>query len=410
MRALPALAAAALCACSGARTPPARQRPCDALPLLGQTELAALASDAAGGLALVGSLQAPPLRVATAVSDAAGGFLLRTDPEARVSFLHGFGAARPLAAALAPDGSAVVVGSAGRRCFAARLDAQGREAWSSQLLGEGESICRAVAIDERTSDVWAAGEFSGAVGGVRSAGRSDALVLKIAFSSGEMRLARAFGGAGAETADAIAVTGSGMVVVAGTFGAGVPEAASAVDFGRGPVAGAGDADGYLMSLDPERFATRWVSTAAEHGDDAIAAVAVREGRVYAAANLHRERPGAPCGGEVALLRNAEWVRVAEEDCLAARGLIFDEAGRLWSLENAGRGIRARAFSPEDGEGIGVRSWAAERTAMRGIGIAPIPGGFAVAGTTSGETVLCGKPIGSPGEQTGFLTWVRDLGF
>ncbi|HTO98687.1 MAG TPA: hypothetical protein VMK66_16670, partial [Myxococcales bacterium] len=232
---------------------------------------------------------------------------------------------------------------------------------------------------------------------------------KIVANTGEMRLVRTFGGAGAETAEAIAVAGPGTVVVAGTFGASVPQSFSAVDFGRGPVAGAGDADGYLLALDAERFTTRWVSTAGEPGDDGIVSLATREGQVYAAANLMKEQPGAPCGGSVALLRNAEWVRVAEEDCIAARGLAFDEAGRLWSLEDAGRGVRARAFSPVDGESLGVRTWGAERAAMRAIGIAAIPGGFALAATTSGETVLCGKPIGSPGEETTFINWVRDLG-
>ena len=107
------------------------------------------------------------------------------------------GPARPLALTIAPDGGTVVVGQSQRHCIAARLDGQGREVWASTLAGDGESACRAVAFDERTGDIWAAGEFTGTVGPTRAAGLTDAFVVRISGVTGEMRLVRTFGGKGA---------------------------------------------------------------------------------------------------------------------------------------------------------------------------------------------------------------------
>jgi len=111
---------------------------------------------------------------------------------------------------------------------------------------------------------------------------------------------------------------------------------------------------------------------------------------------------------VVVLRNREWARVEEDECLSARAAAFDDASRLWVLENAGRALRARAFSPGDGAPLGSRSWSGERAAVRGVGIARVPGGFAAAAATDGELVACGKPVGNAGEQTAFVIWVRDV--
>src|SRR5437764_927424 len=109
-------------------------------------------------------------------------------------------------------------GQSQRHCIAARLDGQGREVWASTLAGDGESACRAVAFDERTGDIWAAGEFTGTVGPTRAAGLTDAFVVRISGVTGEIRLVHTFGGKGAEHATALALTDAGDVIVAGTFG------------------------------------------------------------------------------------------------------------------------------------------------------------------------------------------------
>ena len=86
----------------------------------------------------------------------------------------------------------------------------------------------------------------------------------------------------------------------------------------------------------------------------------------------------------------------------------DDATRLWVLENAGRTLRARAFAPRDGEPLGFRMWAGERASLHGAGIGRVPGGFAIAALTDGEAMICGRPVGSTGEETAFVAWVRDL--
>jgi len=378
------------------------------LPLLGKATPSALATDEAGGIALAGTSKSARLRSGSATLDAPGGFVLRADGSGRVSWIHGLGAAQPLADVVEPDGSVVVVGQAQRQCFAVRLAAaDGKEVWTSRLAGAGESTCRAVAMDPRSGDLWAVGEFSGSLGPARSAGSSDALVLKIAVASGEMRLARTFGSKGTDFADAVSVTATGDAIVAGGFGGDVDAASVEIDFGRGVVRGAGGSDGYVVGLSPEG-GTRWVSVLGENGDDEVIAVAARGGAIIAAANAHRERRGAQCGGHVLVLRRGEWVRVMEDDCTSARAATFDEWGRFWTLENTGRTLRARAFGPRDGEPLGSRAWAGERASLQAGGIARVPGGLAAAGATDGEAIVCGRPVGSAGEPAAFVVWIRDL--
>jgi len=410
MRVRSLLIAVVCWACSSAPPAPSGSAPppCDALPLVGKATPSALAGDEGGGIALVGTSRGAQLRSGSAMLDASGGFALRTDGAGRVSWIHALGAAQPLAVALEPDGSVVVVGQAQRQCFAARLAAgDGRELWTSRLTGIGESACRGVAVDPRNGDLWAVGEFSGSLGPVRSAGLSDALVLKVAAANGEMRLARTFGSKGTDVANAVAVTPSGDAVVGGSFGADVDASVAEIDFGRGAVRGAGGADGFLVGLAPEG-GTRWVSVAGEHGEDEIVAVAARGSAVFAAANAHRDRKGAECGGHILVLRRGEWVRAMDDECTSARAAAIDDSGRFWTLESSGRSLRARAFRPGDGAPLGFRAWAGDRAAVRAGGIARVPGGLAAAGITDGEAIVCGKPVGSAGEPAAFVVWVRDL--
>jgi hypothetical protein len=404
-----ALLCAALCACSSAQPTPSggTVASCDVLPMLGKAGPAALASDGAGGIALAGTSTGPQLRAGLAVMEGQGGFVLRAGADGQVGWIRNMGALRPLAAAIMPDGGVVVVGQAQRHCFAARLSADGGGAWSSRLTGDGESSCRAVALDPRSGDLWAVGEFTGSMGPVRSQGLTDAVVLKIVGATGEMRLMRTFGSRGTDTATSVVVTPTGDVIVAGSFGADVDASVASVDFGRGAVPTAGGSDGYVVALSPEG-GTRWASIAGEQGEDEVVAVAARGTAVYAAANVHRERQGAPCGGHVLILRKGEWVRVVEDTCASVRAAAFDGTGRFWALENVGRGLRALAFAPRDGEPLGSRTWSGERSTVRGAAMAPVPGGFAVAAVTDGESMACGKPIGNAGEQTAFVLWVRDL--
>jgi hypothetical protein len=407
MRAFARLALVASCAWSCARAIRApAARVCDVLQIAGNASLMTFAADTAGGIALGGD-SGGRLRAGPLVVDAPGGFILRTTAARDPAWVRPMSAARPLAVAIAPDGTTIVVGQTRRHCFASRLDVQGREAWTSALGGDGESACRAVAFDESSGDVWAAGEFTGALGPARSAGMTDLFVLRINGRSGEMRLVRALGGQGAERASSIAVNGEGEIVVAGTFGLDVDASLSQVNFGRGPARATEGADAFLLGLGSDG-GTRWISLVGEHGDDEVVGLAARDNAVFAAANLHRARDGARCGGQAAVLRNHDWVQLEDDECVAVRALTVDDSGRIWTLENTGRAARARAFAPTDGSLLGMRSWDADRATVRGIGIARVPGGFAAAAVVDGELTACGKPVGNAGERTPFVVWVRDV--
>src|SRR5207253_431481 len=113
-----------------------------------------------------------------------------------------------------------------------------------------------------------------------------------------------------------------LAVVGGTFGAYVDASVSEVSFGRGALRASDGADGFLVAISAEG-ATRWTSVVGEQGDDEVVALATHDGAVHAAANVHRERIGARCGGHVVVLRNREWARVEEDECLSARAAAFD---------------------------------------------------------------------------------------
>ena len=406
MRASIALFIALPCACSSARPKEEMLAPaaCDLLPILGTVRPEALASDPDGGLAVVGTSRTGRVRAAAASVDNAPAFVLRIAADGSIRWMRGFLADHPLAVAIAGD-DVVVAGESQRRCFVARYSSDGRSLWNVSLAGESTSACKAVAVDAN-GNVFAAGTFSGALGPARSSGLTDGFVVRSAAATGDMRLLRAFGGGGTDSADAIAVNATGDVVVAGAFGGDVDASVSAVDFGKGPVRTAGGSDGYLLTLTPEGV-TRSIALASEWGEDRIGAVAAVGNGVYALATVHADRNAVGCSGETIALRAGEWARVLP-GCASPRALAPDDAGRLWALLQSGRTLQAMAFSPRDGEPLGSRRWSQEGVTVRGAGIARIPGGFAIAGQTDGELIACGRPVGSAGEQTGFVLWQRDL--
>jgi hypothetical protein len=406
MRASIVLSVALTCACSSARPkdeavgPP----PCDLLPILGMVRPEAVASDPDGGLVVAGTSRSGRVRVGPAAADGATAFVLRIGPDASVRWLRRIEGEHPLAVAIAGD-DVVVAGESQRRCFVARYSSDGRSLWNVSLGGESSSACKAVAVDAN-GNVFAAGVFSGALGPARSGGSTDAFVVRSAAATGDMRLLRAFGGGGTDSADAIAVNATGEVVVAGAFGGDVDASVSAVDFGKGPVRTAGGSDGYLLTLTPDGI-TRSIALASEVGEDRFAAVTTAAGGVYALATVHADRNAVGCSGETVALRPGEWARLLP-GCATPRALASDDAGRLWALLQAGKTLQAIAFSPRDGEPLGSRHWSQDGVTVRGAGIARVPGGFAVAAQTDGELIACGKPVGSAGEQTGFVLWQRDL--
>ncbi len=434
-----ALAALLLCACTAVRPAPVAAGPaaCEALALLGAAEPSALAADPRGGVAVAGKFSGV-LRAGSAAVSSAGGsdaFVLRTSSDSSVRWLHRLGGAGDdgaSAVAVAPNGDVVAAGFVEDHCFAARLAAaDGRELWTARLDGAGESNCRALAFDAR-GDLWATGSFSGSLKTARSAGLSDLLVVKFAGATGEATLLRAIGGKGNDLPRALLVLPSGSVLVAGQFGGEVDVSEGAVDFGQGPVATAGDYDGFLLQLAADGT-TQWVATFGDNGDDGIDALAAGpDGAIYASghhqpAGSYQGRSPHDVGNFTGIVLRysrqgrGEWVRIFEGPSSAANSLAFDHHGRLWTA-GASRGLRfgdttiepvggldgfALALDPRSGEPLGSRRWGSvELDLIRGL--APIPGGLALTGFTRGEILECGKPIGSPGEQTSFVFWLRNF--
>src|SRR5438552_8610802 len=242
-----------LCACSAARPSPSKAEAplCDALPFLGSAELRALASDTQGGLAAAGEFSGS-LRIGASSIASAGGtdaFVLRTEPDGSVRWLHRLGGARDDragAVALAANGDAVIAGSAEGKCLVARLAADdGHELWNNAF--DAESFCRALAFDDK-GDLWTAGSYAGSLfHRADSNGITDAVVAHLSGQTGGVSFVRGFGGKGREVARALAVAPSGDVILGGQFGGEVDVSESSVDFGRGAIASKGDFDAFLIS-------------------------------------------------------------------------------------------------------------------------------------------------------------------
>ena len=399
--------------------------------MLGKAEPLALAADPEGGLAVAGAFDGA-LRVGQATASSRGVFVLRTEANGSVRWLHSMPADGASAVSFFANGDAAVVGRAGDHCFAARLAAaDGREVWTASLPGEGESSCRALSIDAR-GEVWATGYFSGFLGGFRSNGMYDFFVVKFAGDSGTATLVRAIGGKGKELPRAIVALPSGGAVVAGQFGGEVDVSESDVDFGKGPVRSAGDYDGFVLMLAADGK-TSWVATFGDNGDDEVNALLVADyGAIFAsghhqpAGNYRGLNPHAVGNFEGIVLRysmdgRGEWVRIFDGPSSVANYLAFDPQGRVWTagvehglrvgsvqVDDAGHGdAYALAFDPRNGEPLGYRRFGGPAFEIA-RGLARLPDGLALTGFTEGEVQICGKPVGTFGEQTAFVVWLRDL--
>ena len=421
-----------LLACAGAAPPPTPRGPlpCDALPMLGDAEPRAIAADDAGGVVVAGDFRGP-LRIDRFSIQGEGIFVLRLEPDSRSRWLKAVGGAgfRAHAAALLQNGDVVVAGEAQGRCFAARLAAaDGAQVWQTVTGGDGSS-CNALSRD----GAWLAGSFTGVLNAdTASRGMTDVLVAQLT-GAGEIRLVRTFGGKGRDLARAIAAAPNGGVLVAGQFGGEVDVSESSVDFGRGAVRSAGDFDGFVVALGPDGK-TRWAATFGDNGDDDVAALALgADGAVFAAGH---HQPAGEFRGLVphdvgnftaAVLRysaagRGDWVRIFEGRNSSASSLALDGEGRVWAagdfsgalslgaskLAAAGKqdGF-AFALSPVKGEPLGGRTFGSPGV-DRIAGIAAVPGGIALAGSTRGEMPICSKVVGTAGEATGFVAWLRDL--
>jgi hypothetical protein len=226
-------------------------------------------------------------------------FVVKLDPTGKYAWNKSFGSAsgdsyiNTLAAA--SDGGAVIAGSftdtidfgggpltgAGADdVFVARIDGFGDPVWSKSYGSAGNQSGTAVHVDAAGS-VILAGQFVGSIdfgGGALTAAegdvtRPDIFVAKL-DAAGSHTWSKRFGDVDIDTAAGIRADSDGNIVLAGGF-------KGAIDFGGGPLASAGGADGYsdvfVAKFDPSG-AQLWARRYGDKEAQEAAAVAIDSGR------------------------------------------------------------------------------------------------------------------------------------
>ncbi len=141
-------------------------------------------------------------------------------------------------------GGGNLVSAGGADIFVAKYDVSGAHLWSHHFGGTGFDYGYAVAVDG-SGNVVVTGYFVGTAnfggGNLGSAGSWDIFVAKY-NASGAHQWSQRFGGTGVDYGDAVALDGSGNVVVTGYF-------AGTVNFGGGDLMSAGSYDIFVAKYD-----------------------------------------------------------------------------------------------------------------------------------------------------------------
>ncbi|MBW2456970.1 MAG: hypothetical protein JRI68_20820 [Deltaproteobacteria bacterium] len=140
-------------------------------------------------------------------------------------------------------GGATMDDDGGRDMFIAKLDAAGNHQWSKQYGDGQEQEGRAIAVDG-TGNVVVTGRFRGAIdfggGGLNSAGGWDVFAVKL-DSSGNQLWAQAYGDALDQEGWGLAIDPADNVLLTGAFRFGI-------NFGGGALSWSGGGDVYLAKL------------------------------------------------------------------------------------------------------------------------------------------------------------------
>jgi hypothetical protein len=169
--------------------------------------------------------------------------------------------------------------------FVASYDTGGTFRWLAALGGTGWDQAQALFFDTPRDRLVIGGYFSDTVdfgdGTPRtSAGLRDALVLTLS-PTGSSPSVRIFGGAGSQEVRSVAVAADGSMVIGGTF-------ERSVDFGGGPLASNGMADGFVAAFD-STGAHAFSRNFGSNMGDQVNAVAIDDaGNVYIAGQFLRD--------------------------------------------------------------------------------------------------------------------------
>lgn len=141
-------------------------------------------------------------------------------------------------------GGSPLVAAGMHDAFLVKLTPTGTPSWSLRWGGVAHDVGWRVAVDAG-GNVFAAGRFEGQVdfgtGLVASAGAHDLFLVKV-DPNGQHLFSRRFGGSAEEHVYDLAVDSTGAVIITGAT-------RGSVDFGGGPLCGAGGSDAFLVKLD-----------------------------------------------------------------------------------------------------------------------------------------------------------------
>jgi hypothetical protein len=174
-------------------------------------------------------------------------------------------------------------------CFVIAVDARnGAVKRGLRLGGEGEELCRAIAVG--ADGIYLSGAFSErvALGATTliSRGSHDVFVARLTRAL-SVEWATQLGGPNNDLARGLGVDGQRGVIAVGTFGGDVASGNGSADLGAGPVATAGDFDAFVAALD-SAGRTRWAHRLGNSGFDVAKAVRVdASGEVYVVGSLDK---------------------------------------------------------------------------------------------------------------------------
>jgi hypothetical protein len=316
----------------------------------------------------------------------------------------------------------------------------GAPVWSSSAGGEQVDLGRAIAVAP-DGTVYVAGDFEGkatfgAAGELTSAGKSDAVLVRVA-ADGNLAAAWPLGGANQERGDAVAVDAEGNVAFGGLF-------SDQITFGGIAAKANGSDDAFVAGLDG-KGAVQWLWTAGGLDSDDTAAIAAVPGggwlvavsfaRVITVGGIELTSHG---GDDVALVRlskagDVRWVtQLGGEGYDLINRLALDPAGNIYAL-GAFKERTDLGGGPLDSAGAldlviarfdagGKHVWSKRvgnpfNEKPGGLAVDPA-GGIVITGSFDKDVDFLGTPILSKGESVifvarlggdGALAWVKTYG-